>query len=393
MIKNDFLDRFLERIEQMDTPTVQRYVQRLIRERSILNTIINTVREGIIVLENDFSMEYINIAAYKLLGLPENAPGEKITQYLRDIDWQDAVRFFEESNDKPSRQEIEVFYPEHRFLVFYLVPHPAENDEDLGQMTLILTDITEMRKKAESTIESETLQALTMLSASVAHEIGNPLNSINIHLQLLNRFIKKLDSEHKEEGLELLNIARSEVDRLDTIIQQFLGSVRAAKPDFKQVKIHELLSEALEFMKLEIENKKINVEGIWSNKLHSVAGDSTQLKQAFYNLMKNSIDAMPDGGELKILCIEEGDFLKTTFTDTGKGISVDELGKIYDPYYTTKNEGTGLGLFIVEKIIREHGGRVGISSDEGRGTVFTIWIPWRIRKAKRIHATTIDSEK
>jgi two-component system, sporulation sensor kinase E len=394
MLRPEILERLIERLGQMDSQSIQGYFLRLVREKGVLDTIFNTIQEGIIVMKPDLEMEYVNVAAFELLGLPENIIGEKINRFLKEIDWNELLMMKASAWDGFSRQEIEVFYPKHRFLTFYLLPQQDESGEKIEKITLILHDITQMRLEAESTKESELLQALTMLSAGVAHEIGNPLNSLNIHLQLMQRLTKRVkETEVAEEADELLNICISEVERLDLIIHQFLGAVRSSKPELVAVRVDEILSESVHFMKAEIENKNIVIEAILADNISTIPGDKGQLKQAFYNIIKNAIQAMPDGGKLTIGCKSNGDFLQITFMDTGKGIKLKNMGKIFDSFHTDRQGGTGLGLFIVERVIRDHGGNIGVSSNEGEGTIFTIRLPLLTRRTRRLEAPFMDEAK
>jgi two-component system, sporulation sensor kinase E len=394
MLRAELLERLIDRLGQMDSQSVQGYILRLAREKGVLDTIFNTIQEGIIVMTADLEMEYINNAANELLGLPDNIIGEKINRFLKEIDWEELVGMDFEAWEGFCRQEIEVFYPKHRFLTFYLLPQEDEDGKSLEKITLILHDITELRQKDQSTRESDIIQALTMLSAGVAHEIGNPLNSLNIHLQLMERLVKKLDdNDISEEAKDLIQICSSEVSRLDMIIHQFLGAVRSTKPEMTPQRIDEILSESLTFMRAEIENKDIEVEAVFSDKLYTIPGDKTQLKQAFYNIIKNSIQAMPDGGKLTITCKQSDDFLSVSFSDTGKGIKTKNMGKIFESFFTDRRGGTGLGLFIVERVIREHGGSIGVTSNEGEGTIFSIKLPLQLRRTRRIEAPTLEEEK
>ena len=242
MLKAELLERLIDRLGQMDSQSVQGYILRLAKEKGVLDTIFNTLQEGIIVMSPSLEMEYINNAAYDLLGLPENVVGEKINRFLKEIDWSELIGLDVEAWQDFSRQEIEVFYPKHRYLTFYLIPQENEAGDAIEKVTLILQDITDLREKNKSKLESEMIQALTMLSAGVAHELGNPLNSLNIHLQLMQRLAKKVEnSELQEEANEMLQICIAEVERLDMIIHQFLGAVRSTKPEMLPLRIEEVL--------------------------------------------------------------------------------------------------------------------------------------------------------
>jgi two-component system, sporulation sensor kinase E len=389
-MKESFYDRLFERIDQLDPSVIQSYFLRLTREKGVLDSIFSTIKEGILVLNKDLNIEYLNQAAHNLLGLPEDALGEAVQRYIREVNW---TRLFANADKMDaSRQELEIFYPRHRFLTFYIVPQKEEEGQ-LEQATIIFHDVTDMHLKAESVKESEKIQALTMLAAGVAHEIGNPLNSLNIHLQLLKREARKLNNSSTEDFEELIDVCSQEVERLDAITKQFLGAVRSEKPTLKPLLIADILRESLQFMKVEIESRDIRVEAQWSESLPAIKGDATQLKQAFYNIIKNAIQAMPHGGQLKIACDADDCYLMVSFSDTGTGIPRANLNKILDAYHTDRIGGTGLGLFIVERVVREHGGRIGISSNEGEGTIFSIWLPLKERRTLLIEETpTIDSE-
>ncbi len=389
MVKtSEFFDRLIERLDRLDPTSIQGYVLRLVREKGLLEAIFHTIREGVLILDRDLRIHYVNAAAIEMLGLPpdirEREP-QRISRYLRDLDWRRLVACDPAEWTRVARQELEVFYPHHRFLQFYLVPYHNEVDLDseLGMVTLILHDVTDMRVRAEKTIEAERLNAITMLAAGVAHEIGNPLNGLTIHLQLLARLFR----DHPElagqgEALELLQVANDEVRRLDSIITQFLKAVRPTPLEMAPLKLPDLLSETLRLMKDEIESRGVAVECTWSDDLPRVMGDSTQLKQACYNLMRNAVQAMSAGGKLTISVEAHHDHLALQFRDTGKGITAKEMGNLFNPFYTTKAGGTGLGLVIVERIVRDHGATLGVESEPGQGAVFTIRFPLRDRQVR-----------
>ena len=153
-----------------------------------------------------------------------------------------------------------------------------------------------------------------------------------------------------------------------------------------RVCIQDVLASTLKFMRHEIENRNIRVAATLPDTLPVVQGDSAQLRQAFYNIIRNSIQAMPDGGLLEIEARISGDFLEVRFSDTGKGISPDDMSRIMEPYYTTRSDGTGLGLLVVERVLRSHGAEFGIESSEDCGTVFTVRLPLRERQARLLAA-------
>jgi len=386
---NSFLDRLIQRMDRLDPASLQTYVLRLVRERGFLETVFNTIREGVIVVDKGLRIRFINSAAQAMLGIGEEAGNQRIDRYLKDVDWGPLMEADAEQWRRVSRHEIEVFYPRHRYLSFYVVPvnSPEDNDDGMPCVTLIFHDVTEMHRDTEKHIESERVEAITMLAAGVAHELGNPLNSLNIHLQLLQRSIDRIaDESLRDDAADLVRVATHEVERLDTIVSNFLQAVRPVPPKLAPLVVRQVIEEAVAFMRLEIENRDIQVEVIFPESLPRVFGDADQLKQAFYNLIKNAVQAMNDGGCLRIICGTRTDFLDIRFVDDGVGISAGKMPQIMQPYFTTKPGGTGLGLLIVERIVRGHGGDLGIESEEGKGAVFTISLPLRERQVRLLES-------
>ena len=215
MPKQKFIDRLIQRMDSMDSSNLQSFLLKLYHEKGFLDTLLNAMQEGILVINHDLRIIYHNHAAAEILGLPEDLSNIRLSQFLGNVNWRKIMELDEEEWLRLSSQEVEIMYPVHRYVHFYLMPHGAES----GLGTVILRDITESRSRTLKELEAETDRAVSMLAAEVAHEIGNPLNSLYLNLQLLQQELNDDGEEFdRAEATEMIRVARGEVERLDNII-------------------------------------------------------------------------------------------------------------------------------------------------------------------------------
>ena len=386
-MKNTGLEKILGRIEDLDSVNLGILVQRLARERKMQETVFNTIQDGVIVIDSDGVVQYANDAALGLIGLKEKDIGltrlwKMVPDLAKSIDGE-TLAGKRKSGPVLSR-EIELNYPEHRVVRLYMVPIDAQVGQDAsGAYVIVLSDLTEERVSMEERIESERINSIVRLAAGVAHELGNPLNSLTIHLQLIERKLKKLSEKADAAKLaESLQVCQGEVERLDGIITHFLEAVRPQKPDLNELDLLGLVEDVLRVQEAELSDRKLEVKVELNDDLPTILGDRDQIQQVLFNLIKNAMEAMQPKGSLRIVARCDDDSVYLQFVDTGSGISEEDLSKVFQAYYTTKKEGHGLGMMIVERIMRAHGGHIIIESRKEAGTAITLQFPQKHRRTR-----------
>ena len=384
-MKRAFLDKLLARLRRIQPEDVEAFFVELARDKRFLETIFNAIREGVIVTDTGGTVIYMNDAAGLLFGLdPAAALGRPLAENISGLRWKELAQ-----GREVVTRDIEVFHPARRVLNFYVVPLLAEDDDKPGHRqhagyALIMRDFTERHRAAQETLESERIAALQLLAAGVAHEIGNPLNSLTIHLQLLERRLRKLPDHQQDTLLHPLEVAQEEIKRLDTIVTQFLRAIRPAPLQRAPQDLNSLVRDAAEFLGPELKSRNILLELEPAPGLPVLEVDQDQLKQAFYNIVKNASEAMKQGGLLKIRTGSDNEWVNIHFADTGGGMTQEAMARIFEPYFTTKQSGSGLGLMITQRIVRAHGGEVVIESDPGNGLKLTIRLPRHDRQVQML---------
>lgn len=378
-MKSGFIDKLIAKLDRLDPQEIQSYVLRVAQEKGFLEKVFDALREGVIVTGAAGTIHYLNRAASELFGIDRNASiGQPIGSRVRGLDWEGLTR-----SGRVVSRDLEIFYPENRYVNFYVAPLEGDGDEEVGGYVLLLRDITENRQMHQEELESERMNALTMLAAGVAHEIGNPLNSLNIHLQVVQRKLrKKADPALAKELGESLEVARAEIKRLDFIVEKFLSAIRPATPRLELSDLNDIVRESVRFLAPEIADRSIEVQLQLRSDLPPLLLDRDQIKQAFYNLIRNASQALGSGGKLSIRTDLDDEQVSVSFADNGRGIAPEQLGKVFEPYFTTKKTGSGLGLLIVHRITREHGGEIEFESEEGSGTTVTLYLPRHERRMR-----------
>ena len=381
-----FTERFVQRLDQLDSRKVGEYLLGLAREKGLLENIFNSMQEGLLVIDSSKTIAMVNHAAGRLLDLPSESVGSLFYESIRDPGLRDIIEQGFEVPGQVLIREFIVVHPQPRWVRMSRTSLRDADGKFRGIM-LVLNDITRQRKSEQETNRVERLDFLSHLTAGVAHEIGNPLSSLSIQIQLIERQVNSMEvSPFRDKLRKRILIIKEELLRLDQIVTQFVQTLRPEPLILRKENLVKVVEEVLELVEEELREKGISLNRDYPQE--SILGrmDSGLMKQAIINLIKNAVQAMPGGGEISIRMEKEDAYLKFSITDQGTGIPREKINRLFEPLFTTKETGSGLGLLVVYKALRQHGGYVEVTSQPGEGTTFTIWLPQRPERIKLLPA-------
>jgi len=369
-----FLQRALEKIEKMDRTQIRQLVSDIAGENDLLEMVMESMSDGVLVTDREDKILLVNKSAERMLPF---ASDELIEKSLEEAIADEEIRNFFSANlsglDRVLDREFTLGNGYSRILSLSIMPLVRQ-----GWITgnvIHIEDITEKRAKEARLRRAESLAALTTLTAGVAHEIKNPLGSIGIHLELMKKEMSGRQKIATRKVMENLLIIKEEVERLNRIVVDFLFTVRPMNAELSYDDLNRVVRELLEFVKFELAEAGITVETDLVKTIPQILMDERYMKQAILNLLKNAISAMPEGGKLRVQTMIRGGDLLLKIRDTGVGIPDEHMDKIFEPYFTTKDFGSGLGLTLVYKIVKEHLGDIGVNSKVGEGTTITLSFP------------------
>ncbi len=370
-----FLERALAKAPRMNEEQIRRLLAILADENERMGTVLDSMLDGIIVCDTVHRPTLFNKSAERLIPLAyldvydrpvwESVADEEIAGFLRET---------LESEETRMDREFALDVKGSTRIVSITVS-PLVRDQRIRGNLIHVEEVTDKRRKEAQLRRAENLASLTTLAAGVAHEIKNPLGSLSIHVQLMRKALKASCDERSGTIHRYLDVVDEEIDRLNRIVVDFLFAVRPMDITLRETDVNSLLSDLLDFLAPEIERAKVRLERNLSPRVPRLSMDPRYMKQAILNLVQNALAAMPGGGTLTLSTERADDGIRISLEDTGVGIPEENLPKIFEPYFTTKETGTGLGLTLTFKIIKEHGGEIGVVSKEGRGTAFTISLP------------------
>jgi len=370
-----FVARAIGKITRLNDEQMRSLLYDLAEENSRMEAALDSMLDGIVVCDNAHFPIIYNKAAERMLRLAGPDPSERpLWQSVEDEDLADFLRSTLENEDSVLDREFGIESKGLTRLVAASVTTLVSNGKIQGAL-LHLEDITEKRRKEAQLRRAESLASLTTLAAGVAHEIKNPLGAISIHMQLIKKALLGKCEMETPVIERHLGVVDEEIDRLNKIVVDFLFAVRPMDLEPIDSDPGEVVREIAEFMKPEAEGAGVMVEVSIEENLPLVLIDKRYMKQAILNLVKNALAAMPGGGKLELSVSRVEDEIRISVEDSGTGIPEEQLPKIFEPYFTTKENGTGLGLTIVFKIVKEHRGEISVQSRPGQGSTFTISLP------------------
>ena len=361
------------------------YLSSLIRKQTLelkqlekeSDYVFHHIKSGVFLVNKDDFVYYANSFATSILSCTENN--------LIDVKWQqilniDSISSVEKKNELEIGNEIELvaFDFNGKEIPLAITFSPINSPKSVDDYYIVLfRDLVDQKNSEQTLLESERLRTIVELSSSIAHEIGNPLASISGSAELLEM---KLDDPDQKKHLEVIS---DEVDRLTTIVHDFLSFTRLRSLEFVEFNINELVTDIIVLLhhskKFPKNMKLIYLE---PDQPVMVFADKNQIKQVLLNLGLNALQAMPKGGELEfqIETDKKNKFVITKVKDNGCGISDEVRGKMFNSFYTTKQTGSGIGLYVSQSIIKSHKGKINVESEVGKGTTFSFSLPLKFIK-------------
>ena len=405
-----FIKRALNRLEKLSPDQFRELLLSASGEITRLETVIDSLPRGILVCDNEHKLILANKSARRFLSILSYERGrdqgrENVWSLINDDKISDFLSATILATDKAEEREFHVMLGGmDRLLSISLMPLVEE--QRISGSLILVDDITDRKAREALMRRMESLASLTTLAAGIAHEVKNPLGSISIYVQLIQKAIEvqrqhcpqfDIEGEFHSTVDRYLTIVNEEVERLNSIVVDFLFAVRPINIETKKTDINSLIRELAEFVSVELEEAGIECRLDLDDKLPLLDLDEKLIKQAILNLIQNASAAIAEksdsgvesvsgvesdsgvesvsGGILSISTGNREGEAEITIEDNGIGIAEENIGKIFEPYYTTKKTGTGLGLTLTFRIIREHKGDIGVKSNEGEGTVFSILLP------------------
>ena len=374
---SQFVKKASSKIEKLSNEEILRIIESQNAELKIRNLILDNLIAGCLMVSPSGNILYMNSAVSELTALSSRKKytDVNVSRVFLDHEVLAFIRSFIASDKKTDENFFDAEIPGGGTKsVSCSAMHLADPESCL----FVFRDITFFNRFKEEFRKNESLAQMTTMAAGVAHEIKNPLASISIYLQLMDKMLEKNGSMTREEAHKYLDVVAEEVDRINKIAVDFLFAVKPMKVNLAACNVNDVVNKTLGVVAAELQEKGIKLSTHLATSLPKVFADSSLLEQSLLNLVKNAMQAMPADRKAPTITIStyiEDDMVKLSVQDNGCGMTEDQMSKIFEPYYTTKSSGTGLGLTVLFKIMKQHGGDVVVHSTYGEGSEFILQIP------------------
>jgi len=369
-----FMQKALLKLEKVDREQIAALLNQLSQENESLRIVLDSLTDGVLVTDTEGKLSLVNKTADRLL--PFNSGDARQRPIWEAVYDEDVAAFFRgafTNQEKVVDKEFTLSNGRTITLSFSIFPLVRKGRVE-GNVVHV-ENVTDKKIEQARLRRAESLAALTTLTAGVAHEIKNPLQSIGIHIQLIQKLLQGRKSLKRDQIEPYLKVINEEVDRLNRIVVDFLFTVRPMDAHLEKRDLNEIVRDLLDFMRFELEEAQVKGELLLAGNLPPLELDEKFLKQALLNMIQNAVSAMPGGGTLRVETVRQGDEVLLRISDTGVGIPEENMTKIWEPFFTTRDFGSGLGLTLVFKIVREHKGEITVQSRIGEGTTFTVALP------------------
>lgn len=374
---SQFVKKATSKISKMSDEQILRLIDTQTNDIKVRNLALDNSYVGYLLIENNKTVSYVNKQLATLIPvfnerIIKNSPLDKF------IINEDLLSFFEQCLKDENTTQSKVFEFDDPGSGKKYINCMSLRLKDFDGILFTFTDVTYFHRFKDEFRKNETLASMTTMAAGVAHEIKNPLASISIYLQLLDREFAKKGSIDKNTADKYLSVVKEEVDRLNSIAVDFLFAVKPMKVNLEKANLNDICLKVVKVVSPELEEKGISLDLRLATSLPNVMIDISLMQQAILNLIKNAMQAIDNDAKEKSILLSsyiDGEYAVLSVADTGCGMTNEQMEKIFEPYFTTKSNGTGLGLTVLFKIIKEFGGEINVHSQKGHGSEFVLRIP------------------
>lgn len=358
--------------------------------KHLYKVVLDVLPQAVLVLDGRLEVVMCNRGCESLLSKSvEQIEGEELSKVIHHKDLQNQARVVLQNREAGTKLvELHLDMGEGSSRILRATISTLDMEDVESPLCLItLEDITQQMQLEEQLVHSEKLAGMGLLARSIAHEVGNPLSIMNSTLQYIQGTLLDHGNENLREAIETI---MDNIHQMHTLLRSLSDFTGSKRPQFEFCNLQRMLSQLLAFISREAEIRNISIHREFDEGIPNCEIDSREIKQLFLNLFKNAIEAMPQGGKLRVRMQlvpkdlpRNEDRMLVEISDTGMGISRTEMQYIFRPFYSTKPKGTGLGLSFCRRVAEEHGGEISAKSRVGKGTTFMVALPIRQGKEEQ----------